>query len=64
MVPVHVHNMIGRCLDHLIAFCQKNRLQYIYHLCKCRHLDAITMLVEYVEGNSRYKRIAHSVLLI
>ena len=64
MMPVHMEYMIRRRLNHLWSFCENDRLQYIYHLCKICHLHAITVLIKDIQGDPCNQRIPYRVLLI
>ena len=64
MMPVHMEYMIRRRLNHLWSFCENDRLQYIYHLCKICHLHAIAVLIKDIQGDPCNQRIPYRVLLI
>ena len=64
MITVHMHHVIGRCLDHLSALCQKDSLQYIDHLGKGSNLHTIAVLVKDVQGNTGDQCIPDGILLI
>ena len=64
MMTIHMEYMIGRCLDHLLAVGQHDRLEYIDELCDACHLHTVGMFVEDVECHTCHKCITHGVLLI
>ena len=64
MILVHIENVVGWSLDHLLAICEDNRLKNIDHLGNISHLDSVAVLVENIEVDTGNKRISDCVLLI
>ena len=56
--------VVSRCTQHSWSICQNNGLQYIDKLCYVSHFYTVTVLVEYIQGQTCYQRISHCTLLI
>ena len=64
MIAIHMENMIGWRLHHLVTFGQKDRLKDIDHLGKASHLNTITMFIKNIQCDSCNQSIPNCVLLI
>ena len=64
MAFIHMKDVIGRCLDQLIPFCEQYGLEHIDCLGQICHFHPVTMLIKYVEIYSCNKGITHGTLLI
>ena len=61
---VHLEYVVGRRENHLVAFSQYHRLQYVDYLRDVAHAEAVCIFVENVECGACQECVAEGVLLI